>query len=499
MAEKPNILLIITDHQAYFAHHRPGEFTFEPPAFKRFCEEAVFFERAYAVCPLCSPARASIMTGLYPSSHGLRWNTEARRMPGNLIDFRPGTLFYSHHLSRAGYRNSYVGKWHCGHERLPVDYGLEGWSLPDYGKVYMSEAYRKYAEERGLRKARARIEHSLGHPDWEGQTLVLYHESPWHFMNATGVLEGPPEAHEEFFVAHLASEKLKELARDGQPWSMVASFWGPHQPYYPAEPYAGTIDPSSIPPYPTFDDDCEGKPLRHFIHRDLVFGPPRKYWPEWPVWGKVLARSYEQQLQLDAAIGKLLQALEETGRAEETLVIWLADHGDAVASHGGVWDKLSTFTEEVARVPMAMRWPARIRGGARVDALVSNMDATATMLDAAGVAVPEGMHSRSLLPLSLDAEGARWPDQLICEHNGHDDDILQRIIVRGRYKYVAALFDGDELYDLEDDPYETRNLIASAEHEDVRSDLRKRLVEHIDSIGDRIAARRLRYALTRGL
>jgi len=109
------------------------------------------------------------------------------------------------------------------------------------------------------------------------------------------------------------------------------------------------------------------------------------------------------------------------------------------------------------------------------------------------------MHSKSLLPLCLDPGGADWPDQVVCEHNGHGDDILQRIVVCGRHKYVAALFDGDELYDLEDDPHEMRNLIGSPEHADVLADLRGRLVEHIDSTGDRIAARRLRYALTRGL
>ena len=105
-----------------------------------------------------------MMTGVYPSRRGLIWNTE-KRTAGNLCDFLPGQPLYSHYLSQAGYRNAYVGKWHCGHERLPVDYGIEGWSLPHYGKVYMSEAYRAYAELRGFGDARARIEHYLNHPE----------------------------------------------------------------------------------------------------------------------------------------------------------------------------------------------------------------------------------------------------------------------------------------------------------------------------------------------
>ena len=500
MGERPNILFIITDHHAWHDHFRPGEFEVKSPAWEGFCEAGVRFDRAYSVSPICSPARASMMSGVYPSRHGLIWNTEATRNPKNRIDFEPGTRLFNSYLAEAGYESAYVGKWHCGHEKLPADYGLEGWSLPDYGKVYMSDAYEAYARERGFGEARARIEHNLDHPEWEGTTVTLHHESPWRFMNGSGMLEGPPEAHEEFFVAHMAAEKLRELASGGDPWSLVASFWGPHQPYYPSGRYAGMVDPATIPRYPTFDDDLEGKPLRHFIHRDLTHGPPRKLWPEWePVWPEVLARCYEQQIQLDAAIGSLLSALEETGQAGNTLVIWLADHGDALASHGGCWDKASTYTEEVGRVPMAIRWPAGLPGGSRVTRPVSNMDATATMLEAAGVAVPESMQSRSVLPLCRDPEGAEWPEHVVCEHNGHGDDILQRSVITERYKYVAAVFDGDELYDLAEDPHERHNLIDAPEEADLARDMRLRLIDHIESTGDRLAAGRLLYALRRGV
>ena len=156
MSTKPNIVFIITDHHAFYGHDRPDEFSYRWPVFDRFSEQGALFERAYSVCPICSPARASMMTGLYPSRHGLLWNTEAT-YSFNRTDFRRGQLLYSHHLSQAGYRNAYVGKWHCGHERLPVDYGIEGWALPDYGKIYMSDAYREYCAERGLGDARARI------------------------------------------------------------------------------------------------------------------------------------------------------------------------------------------------------------------------------------------------------------------------------------------------------------------------------------------------------
>jgi arylsulfatase A-like enzyme len=491
-ASKPNILLIVDDHHAYFDHDRPGGFGLRPPRFEALAAGGTRFDRAYSVCPVCTPARSSMLTGLYPSAHGMRFNTDGGQ-PDRQRDLRPGQPLYSHHLSRAGYRNAYVGKWHCGHERLPVDYGIEGWSLPDYGQPYMSDAYKEYAAARGLGDARARVEHAVNRPQWEGQTLVLHDPSPWTFMNCAGVLEGPPEAHEEQFTAHLAVERLRELAGGGQPWSLVASFWGPHQPYYPTEPFAGTVDPQGIPEYPTFRDDYAGdRPLRSFLQRDLHHGSAAR-WPEWSTWQQILARCYGQVLQTDAAVGRILDELDSLGVADDTLVIWTADHGDAVASHGGLWDKASTYLEEVARVPLAVRWPAALRAGNRTSRLVSNMDVTATMLAAAGAPVPEPMHSRSLLPLCRGEE-AGWPDQVICEHHGHGENIPQKIVVTGRHKYVAALYDEDELYDFQVDPHETRNLVHDPEYAAVARELRGRLIEHMERVPDRFS-RLLRYSL----
>jgi arylsulfatase A-like enzyme len=129
---------------------------------------------------------------------------------------------------------------------------------------------------------------------------------------------------------------------------------------------------------------------------------------------------------------------------------------------------------------------------------VSNMDATATMLGAAGVTVPANMHSRSLLPLAGDPAGAAWPEQTVCEHHGHGDDLLLRIVVTERYKYVAAIFDGDELYDLREDPHELHNLVNSPAHADVCREMRQRLIDHIEKTDDKPAKYRLLYVLREG-
>ncbi len=475
---RPNIVFIITDHQAYYGHDRGGEYDYKWQNFERFAGEGIRFERAYSVCPLCSPARSSMMTGLYPSSHGIIMNTEVPLFD-NQADLDTGQLLYSHYLSQAGYRNGYVGKWHCGRQRLPIDYGIEGWSLPDYGKIYMSDAYRAYAAERGFGDARAMIEYNLNYPEWQGQEIVLHDPSPWKFMNGSGILAGPPEAHEEQFVAHLACEKLREFAAADQPFSLIVSLWGPHQPYYPSADYADLVVPSEIPEYPSFRDDLSGRPLRHQFHKEISHRSSQA-WSDWSTWQEILARCYAQGHQTDAAIGNVLDTLDELCLAENTIVIWLADHGDAVASHGGLWDKSSTFIEEVARVPMAIRWPAGIEPGQRTDQLVSNMDATATMLDAAGIDAPDTMHSRSLLPLCQTADDANWSDELICEHVGHGHLFPQRMILHDHYKYVFSLHDMNELYDLQEDPFELKNLVHDRQYADIIADMNQRLTQHIE-------------------
>jgi arylsulfatase A-like enzyme len=486
---RPNILFILTDQQAWANHPRVAGM----PAWTAFGREGVTFQRAYSVCPLCTPARCSMMTGMYPSSHGLLRNCDASEQR----EFRQGQQLYSHYLASAGYRNALIGKWHCGAMKLPADYGIEGWSLPAYGKFYMSEAYQQYADERGLGPARARIEYNLDHPEWRGETHVLHSESPWHYMNGAGVLQGPPEAHEANFVTHLAAQQLKELASGSQPWSLVTCYWGPHQPYYPTEPFASAFDPASIPEHPSFRDDLKGRPLRYVLHRETNHVGAKAWAGNWAIWQRILALAYGQQLQTDAAIGSLLKTLEETGQADNTIVIWSCDHGDAVASHGGLWDKASTMTEEVMRVPLAIRWPARLPRDVTRQQLVSNLDVTATMLAAANVPVPATMHSRSLLPLCCD-ESADWPDHVFAEHHGHGEIMVERMIVRGRYKYVAALFDGHELYDLEADPIEVRNLIHDEKYADIRDDLRRRLLVYLQTHQQIRDARQLIAALTHG-
>ena len=205
-------------------------------------------------------------------------------------------------------------------------------------------------------------------------------------------------------------------------------------------------------------------------------------WPEWETWQTVLARCYAAGLQTDAAIGRIADVLDETGLAENTLFVVTADHGDGIAAHGAGWDKYSSFTEEVARIPLVMRWPDAIPEGAKSDAPVNLLDVTATICEAAGVS--ENVH-----PLSMDGDdlvpminGVVSRDGMICDHFGHSGDIsFQKILYRDGFKYVACWGDDDEFYDLTADPFEMSSLLEDPQHEDRLKAMREEIIGHLEA------------------
>ncbi len=474
VSPKPNILWLIVDHMAFAGHYRQHLPDYHWPHLEALAKQGVWFDRAYTTVPVCTPARASLMTGQRPSKHGLRWNPEYNILQ-NLQDFRGDQRLFNHRLADQGYKTSFVGKWHCGRKKLPSDYGMSGWSMPDYGNVYGSNEYKTYLNELGLHQPSCQLDHQLFDPEMDGREVLMDPPEPWTYMDGCGVLKGDERAQEQFFVAHRAQQELAMLQNSEEPWCMVASFWGPHHPYIPSESFASKIEPSAIKPYPSFDEDLSKKPFRFGIHRDLRCDfRAHERWPDWSTWQTVMARCYAQGLQTDAAIAQLIDSLESSGEIDNTLIIVTADHGDAIASHGAGWDKYSTYTEEVGRVPLVIRWPEKIEAGQRSQRLVSGLDITATII-AAAKADASGLDGRDLLaenPVNLTSEASK--EHLVVEHYGHSGDVAyQRIVYQGDWKYVVAWGDDDELYNLKDDPYELNNRLQDIEALEVLANLQK--------------------------
>lgn len=487
--EKPyNIVWLVQDHVTWkqFRDSQGPKPRLE--AYERLAAEGMAFERAVTVTPLCSPARASMLTGVYPHHHGITRN-DGNSISSALAEELP--LFHEP-IRDQGYRTAYFGKWHAGAGRAE-NHGLEGMSLPGYGNPYSTEEYKAYLAKHRLPEPLVDLEWSCTGPIVQDMNLMEVEDFGGR-VNAngfrpasSGVFKAPAEATEAFFLSQLACDWLDDAASKQEPFMLRVDVWGPHQPYYVAEPFLDTIDPASIPEYPNYHLDYGDRPAYH--------KQARREWRErtglttWEEWRPIVARAYEHFAQCDAALARILGKLEETGLAERTIVIYTADHGDIIGSGGGLFDKDSMLTEETMAIPLVVKWPGVTDKGraAASDALVMNMDIVPTVIDLAGAEIPSHMDGQSLKPLLESAGSAKWREDLMAEHFGHKDYMgVQRVLYHDRYKYVAHLDDSDELYDLMQDPFELNNVISDDGFATILTDMKRRLSCRMGESGDRL-------------
>ncbi len=494
--EKPNIIFLLNDHMAYYDH---GEMAGGPkikrPNFERLAAEGVKFTLAYTACPLCGPARRSMLTGLFPHNH-----REIKNDTNHPFDRET----YLDKLAEAGYKNYYFGKWHAG-PGTAHDHQCEGFSYESYNNPYTKPEYKEYLKKNDLPQFQVRIQRSFW-PQVKVKDMregKLYTPSrDWCNEHATGIMTTPKETHEAFFLASLACDKLTQISTSGikQPFHLRVDFWGPHQPYFASQEYLDLYDPESILEYPNFRDDLKNKPAIYRWEFNLPLNDKGKIiYPNplpWPEWQKILALNYAQQTLIDEAGGLILKTLDDLGFADNTLVVWTADHGDAVACHGGHFDKNFYMPEEMVHIPMVIKYPNKIPAGLLIDELVSNLDLPPTFLDVAGTGFDDSIDGQSLLPLSTQKD-IDWRDDLMCQTHGHAGKHLGRLIVTDRYKYVWNDDDMDELYDLKDDPYELSNLMDNKDNTDILEDMKTRLGNWREKTNDRVDRRMLRKNILR--
>lgn len=482
MSRKPNIVWLVQDHVAWKQVRDAAGAKPRLAAYERIAAEGTSFERAYSVTPLCSPARASMLTGVYAHKHGITRN-DAKGLRKSMNERTP---VFNEALRRQGYRCGYFGKWHAGTGDAQ-QYGFEGFSLPGYGNPYRSEAYRDYLRRFSLPDPIVDVEWSISGAPL--RDVNMRDVESFAGMSANGFrsactarFKAPVEATEAYFVSQLACDWLEEAARDESPFLLRVDVWGPHQPYLVAEPFYGTIDPHRIPEYPNFANTFADRPDYH--RRDRDEWRSRTGFTEWAQWQPLLARAYEHFAQTDSALLKVLDTLDRLGIAGDTIVVYTADHGDILASNGGLFDKDAMLTEETMAIPLAVKGPGVARGRSS-RALVGNLDIVPTVLQWAGAAVPKHMDGAGLAELLADPDGGRWSEDLMAVHFGHKEyDGIQRALYYDRYKYVAHLDDSDELYDLQSDPFERSNRIDAPESAGVLAEMKRRLAARMVKHGD---------------
>ncbi len=479
-SRRPNILMLVADHQAFYGHPRV-----KTPYFNRLKEEGVFFAKTYCTSPLCMPSRKSILTGLYPHNHGQSDNSFE-------VPFDSHET-YIDVLKGEGYRSYYFGKYHAGTGK-PEDLGCEGVSYPDYSNPYHQKEYKEYIERNHLPAARMRIEKNMCEKGWidDVEEGDIY-DFPRDLINEalSGVLIGPKESHEAYYVADMAKRQLERIKEEGSevPFMVRVDFWGPHQPYSPAEEFAAMYPPESIEEYPSFSDDLTGKPESYHFDTGRETSEDRKLrYPNsmpWSEWQKMLSRCYGQITMVDEAAGQIIDKIKELGMEEDTLVIWTADHGDALACHGGHFDKAFYLPEEVMRIPLAMSYPGVLPAGTVCSELITNADIAPTIASAAGGQFEQKVDGEDILSIYSE-QSPSWRKSLFAQTHGHLAPWKARIAVWDRYKYIENKGDIEELYDLEQDPYELTNLALDDEYGEFLKLMRKKLLELKDLYHDTI-------------
>ena len=417
---RPNILILMVDQlTGTLFQDGPADFL-HVPNLRRLAARSARFSRAYCPSPLCAPARASVMAGQLPRRTGVY---------DNAAEFSSETPCYAHHLRAAGYQTTLSGKMHFVgpdqlhgfEERLTTDiYPADfGWT-PDY------------------RKPGERI-------DWWYHNLGS--------VTGAGVAEITNQLEYDDDVAHLAGQKLYDLARghDPRPWCLTVSFTHPHDPFVARrrywDLYEGCAELEPPEPIAYADQDPHGKRLldsfdyRNFdATKDQIRRARQGY--------------YANISYIDDKIGDILDVLDRT--RQEAVIVFLSDHGEMLGERG-LWFKMN-FHEPSARVPLMIAGPGVRAGG--VDQPVSTLDILPTLCDLAGLdaaAIAPWTDGESLVPL-IHGTGGRGPVPMEYAAEGTIAPMVA--LVDGPWKYIACEADPDLLFNLDDDPGERRNLAS---------------------------------------
>ncbi|AGB30382.1 sulfatase [Natrinema pellirubrum DSM 15624] len=471
---RPNVLFVLTDQERYDASAPDGP-PVETEAIDSLSSEGVRFQQAVTPISICSSARASLLTGQFPHGHGMLNNCHE---PDAIREDLPDELpTFSEELVAAGYDLTYTGKWHAGRERTPADFGFSYLGGSDTHHDDIDEAFREYRRERGT---------PVGEVALEG--TIYTGEDPRDGENGTFVAAKSPIDVEEtraYFLAERTIDAIESHAdgdRDG-PFFHRTDFYGPHHPYVVPEPYASMYDPDDIEPPDSYAETYDGKPRVHENY--LAYRGVADF--DWELWAEALAKYWGFLTMIDHQLERILGALDDHGLADETVVVHASDHGDFAGSHRQ-FNKGPLMYDDTYRIPLQIRWPG-VTDGATCETPVHLHDLAATFLEIAEVPVPESFDSRSLVPL-LENGGEppadlEWRDSTFAQYHGDEFGLYsQRMVRTAAYKYVYNGPDMDELYDLEADPAELRNLIDHPEYETVRTNMRERLTEWMDETDD---------------
>lgn len=491
--KNPNVLMIMTDQQRWDALGCAGNSEIKTPNIDRLAKGGVQFTNAYSSCPVCVPARSSILTGRTIFNVKVLGNGDIDN------DDIPHIPTFDQILADSGYRTEYYGKWH-----VPYQFASKYENVvKTTGKSKLTnvpstvDGFRKYLDEIGVpaRVANANevidkmslrpyvplpVDGRYGIQNQEISTAEngKKKDNRQEASQAQnfGIFNGPADGSLAAYEGHEALEALKKINPD-KPFSLTCSFGPPHPPFVVPKKYADLYNPAELSIPLSINDDLQNAPYqRNNAPFDLRFQNPEMVQQMKQVY-------YGMITQVDEWVGKLLDELDRKGLTENTLILFVSDHGEMMGDHG-LNSKMKMY-EGSAHIPLIMRLPEKIPAGTKVNTPVSHHDIFATILDYTGMKIPEN-DGRSLRNL---IDGKADPVDYAVSVWGQINNGGPFMVRKGDWKMIVYLQMSDKkqktvsnaLYNLKSDPLEMNNLIGSnpemLKYEKVANDLKSKLKE----------------------
>jgi arylsulfatase A-like enzyme len=489
-ADRPiNLLFLMMDQVQFQAMGCAGNPAVKTPNLDRLAAGGTRFVNSFCVVPYCSPTRAALVTGLYPSTLGIGRNIligpNAGRDPLRLHE---PIETYMHHLTAQGYHCHQLGKWHLG---VPAQLscfpdGKEDDQLPnelftkrkkEAGATAFDDGPRPGEVERVVSKA------LVAGDAWMRQPVAdAYHIVQKSAENETQGVFGRSNLKPKYWVETALTDYCIDLIKrhkeKDEPFAITWSVSPPHAPFIAPSPFYDMYNPSSFVLPPTWSDHPAEFAKNGAARMGGLYGEAgfREY----------LRCYYARITMMDDLVGRLLNTLDELGLADHTLVIFTSDHGNMIGEHGMIEKSTEAFYDDLMRVPLLMRLPGKIAAGKTSDAVADSVDIAPTLLDYLGQRPLLGAQGRSLRPL---LEGKVEEDHPVFGERGevHKPN-LGRVIRTSHWKLAIhpnePRGNKEQLYDLQNDPGETKNLSADPTMKPILGELTGRLLDHMDHIGD---------------
>ncbi|WP_045392873.1 sulfatase-like hydrolase/transferase [Falsirhodobacter sp. alg1] len=488
MTDRPNILILCTDQQRRDTLSCYGAIGAVTPNLDRLAAQGARFENAYVQNPICGPSRASLFTGMYVRNHGL-W--------ANGVSLPEDRQMFTRTLADAGYDCGMVGKQHLA--------ACDGWQTePRRDDGYRVWDWSHGKNHRSVQNAYLKWLHAT-YPDiYSAAFPEKGANENTHIANmsrtGTPIDAVPPHAHYTHWVATRVVDFVR-TPRGDQPFFMMANFFDPHHPFGVPQEYRDRIDAAKIPLPVGFAGELRTKPADQEKYSRTSYGGEAPGFQDYTAEEirEIRAIYYAMITFIDDEVGRILAALDASGQADNTLVIFTSDHGEMLGDHSQLM-KGPMMYDAAVRVPLLMRWPLRIATDTVVAPPVQWVDIAPTCLDAAAAGRMAQHQGASLLPLARGGDTAGWRDWAMCEYRdsgiAEDPAIMTTMLRKGDWKLVLWHGDPDtdrppegELYNLATDPAELNNLFDSPGHAGTRRRMKRALLDVYHQTEDRSAYR----------